>query len=81
MRTYSVLIGLFFVTFTINAQQADCHCEQTFQWVKTTFESNDAGFATVLKEKGTTMYNFIKLTASAPMIETTRESFNDLNAL
>lgn len=58
MRTYSVLIGLFFVTFTINAQQADCHCEQTFQWVKTTFESNDAGFATVLKEKGTTAYTY-----------------------
>ncbi len=44
---------LFTVTFSI-AQ--NCDCKSNFDWVKQTFEENDAGFEYALKEKGKQAY-------------------------
>jgi hypothetical protein len=48
------LIITFFTTFTAFAQ--DCNCEKNFQWVKNTFEVNDAGFQFVIDKKGQAEY-------------------------
>jgi hypothetical protein len=48
-------------TVTLFAQN-NCNCQGNFQWVKETFEKNDAGFAYGLQQKGTTAYE--KHTAS-----------------
>jgi hypothetical protein len=46
---------LFFAfPFFLNAQ--DCTCEDSFNWVKKTFEENDAGFAYGLEQKGEDAY-------------------------
>ncbi len=34
----------------------DCSCEDSFNWVKETFEKNDAGFKYILEKKGQTAY-------------------------
>lgn len=36
--------------------QQQCNCEENFNWVKQTFEENDAGFAYALEQKGTEAY-------------------------
>nr|WP_295871532.1 S41 family peptidase [uncultured Chitinophaga sp.] len=36
--------------------QKDCNCEGNFQWVKTTFEKNDAGFDYSVQQKGIAAY-------------------------
>lgn len=35
----------------------NCNCESNFQWVKKTFEENDAGFQYVIDKKGIDAYN------------------------
>lgn len=37
--------------------QKQCNCEENFNWVKQTFEENDAGFAYALEQKGRAAYN------------------------
>ncbi|GHV25281.1 hypothetical protein FACS1894176_03390 [Bacteroidia bacterium] len=53
------LILLFTLTLLIattsNAQ--DCNCEGNFEWVKKTFEENDAGFQYILDIKGRSAYD------------------------
>lgn len=34
----------------------NCNCESNYQWVKKTFEENDAGFQYIIDKKGTTAY-------------------------
>jgi hypothetical protein len=48
------LIITFFLSLTSFAQ--DCNCEKNFQWVKNTFEVNDAGFQFVIDKKGQEAY-------------------------
>ena len=48
------LIMLFGYLFPVAAQ--DCDCPSNFQWLRTTFEENDAGFAYALERKGDEAY-------------------------
>lgn len=43
-----------FMTFINFAQK--CNCKQEFEWIKTTFEKNDAGFQYVIDSKGKDEY-------------------------
>ena len=50
---------IFLVTAALcmlTAQGQECDCESTFNWVKKTFEENDAGFLYVLQNKGEEAY-------------------------
>lgn len=54
MKTKIILFLLLLSTITSYAQ--DCNCETNFEWVKKTFEENDAGFKYVLETKGEKAY-------------------------
>lgn len=47
------LFPLFLIT---NVQAQTCNCKESYQWVKKTFEENDAGYAYILKTKGQQAY-------------------------
>lgn len=47
---------LFTVLFFGIASAQNCNCESNFEWVKKTFEENDAGFEYVLEKKGEQAY-------------------------
>ncbi len=51
---YLQLFLFFFLSLFTQAQ--DCDCEKNFNWLKTTFEENDAGFAYALEQKGEQAY-------------------------
>ncbi len=36
----------------------DCNCSTAFQWLKKTFEENDAGFSYILSIKGQATYDY-----------------------
>lgn len=61
MKTLILLfIGISTFTYAQN-----CNCETNFDWVKKTFEENDAGFQYIIDKKGTDSYkihndNFLK---------------------
>jgi hypothetical protein len=42
-----------------NAQTTgqDCRCEESFEWLKSTFETNDAGFGYIVEKKGRAAYD------------------------
>ena len=52
---------LFFITvavvFAYPAKGQTCSCESNFEWVKKTFEENDAGFSYIIEKKGQRAYN------------------------
>ena len=52
---------LIFITVTIalaySAQGQTCNCESNFEWVKKTFEENDAGFQYIIDKKGQATYD------------------------
>jgi hypothetical protein len=50
-----VLALTLLISTTGNAQ--DCNCESNFEWVKKTFEENDAGFQYVIDSKGKAAYD------------------------
>ena len=50
----STLILLLFIPLLSFSQ--NCDCESNFNWMKTTFEENDAGFDYVIKQKGNDLY-------------------------
>lgn len=50
-----ILISILFITPFGYSQ--NCNCKDNFEWVKNTFEQNDAGFEYVLKTKGTQAYD------------------------
>lgn len=56
MKKIKTLILLFFGISTFSFAQ-NCNCESNFQWVKKTFEENDAGFQYIINKKGQTAYN------------------------
>jgi Peptidase family S41 len=47
---------LIILPFFSNAQSQNCNCELNFNWVKKTFEKNDAGYSYVLDSKGKLAY-------------------------
>ena len=48
------LFTLFSVSINIAAQK--CNCKEEFNWLKKTFETNDAGFQHVIDKKGENAY-------------------------
>ncbi|MDO4764162.1 MAG: S41 family peptidase [Flavobacteriaceae bacterium] len=55
MKSFKFIISLFLGIFTSSFGQ-DCTCESNFQWVKKTFEENDAGFQYIIDQKGKEAY-------------------------
>lgn len=51
-RSLSLIV--FVIPFILQAQT--CTCESNFNWMKQTFEENDAGFTYILEKKGQTAY-------------------------
>lgn len=54
-RILSSIILLLLLPTIITAQE--CDCSSSFQWLKKTFEANDAGFKIALQTKGKDAYN------------------------
>ncbi len=52
-RQFSLVTSLFLMT---GAGAQTCDCKKNYDWVKKTFEENDAGFSHVLKLKGEEAY-------------------------
>jgi len=50
-----ILISLFLLPFSLLSQE--CNCLNNFEWVKKTFEENDAGFEHIMAIKGETAYS------------------------
>ncbi|WP_343672048.1 S41 family peptidase [Chitinophaga sp.] len=51
----TILVPLF-VLLVAGAQAQQCNCKTSFEWVKKTFEENDAGYAHIVKLKGPEAY-------------------------
>lgn len=54
MKKY-IIIAMLLGTFSISNAQ-NCNCESNFEWVKKTFEDNDAGFEYYIEKKGEQAY-------------------------
>ncbi len=54
-----VLVLLLVSTISIKAYSQECDCTSTFEWLKSTFEQNDAGFEYYLKQKGEVNYTLL----------------------
>lgn len=67
------MVLLVFVSFFAAAQE--CNCTQNFEWVKNTFEHNDAGFAYIIEQKGEQAYADHNARILAKV--QSAESFND----
>jgi hypothetical protein len=55
MTKFKLLISISFLITNATYSQK-CTCESNFQWVKKTFEENDAGFAYYIDKKGNDAY-------------------------
>ena len=56
MKLNNVLLIIFFSILTTTIQAQNCDCTSTFDWVKKTFEENDAGYAYSISVKGKENY-------------------------
>ena len=54
MTKFKILLLSFFIS-TLSYGQ-NCNCQKNFEWVKKTFEENDAGFQYVIDKKGKQAY-------------------------
>jgi hypothetical protein len=52
----TTLFIILFLLFIVKISAQKCNCESNFEWVKKTFEANDAGFQYVLETKGAEAY-------------------------
>lgn len=55
MRFLIIISVAVVLSFSANGQT--CTCESNFEWVKKTFEKNDAGFQYIINKKGEAAYN------------------------
>jgi len=57
MNLKNIFLTLTFITLIpIVAYGQDCDCKSNFEWIKKTFEENDAGFQYILEKKGEQAY-------------------------
>ena len=56
MTLKNILFFLFIFKASTTFSQ-NCDCKATFEWVKETFENNDAGFQYIIDKKGEELYN------------------------
>ena len=54
-RNFIILAIVAVLAYPVNGQT--CNCESNFEWVKKTFEENDAGFQYIIDKKGQAAYN------------------------
>lgn len=52
----AVLISSLLTLTTTSVYAQNCDCTKNFEWVKKTFETNDAGFEYALKQKSNQAY-------------------------
>lgn len=50
------IICLIFITSSSFSFAQNCNCESNYQWVKETFEENDAGYQYIIDKKGISAY-------------------------
>ena len=55
MKFLITIAAIAVLTFSANGQ--NCTCESNFEWLKKTFEENDAGFRYILDKKGQAAYD------------------------
>lgn len=55
MLTIKTLFLIFISTSSFSYAQ-NCNCESNYQWVKKTFEENDAGYQYIIDKKGISDY-------------------------
>lgn len=60
----AVLISSLFTITTTSVYAQNCDCTKNYEWVKKTFEQNDAGFEYALKQKSTQAYEAHNTTIS-----------------
>ena len=53
MKLFTILVFLF----SISVYSQNCDCKSDFEWVKKTFEENDAGFQYIIHTKGNQSYD------------------------
>ena len=53
---FILFIVVIFI-FACTSNEKTCNCESNFDWVKKTFEENDAGFQHIIDKKGQEAYN------------------------
>jgi len=58
MRKSYILLWVV-LTISITAFGQECNCEQNFNWMRKTFEENDAGFQYIMDEKGRDAYDML----------------------
>jgi len=56
MKPAILYLASLLLCFPLLVSAQTCDCESNFEWVKKTFEENDAGFAYALENKGETAY-------------------------
>ena len=52
-----MLIAIATILFSCSHKEKTCSCESNFEWIKKTFEENDAGFQYIIDKKGQEVYN------------------------
>jgi C-terminal processing protease CtpA/Prc len=57
MAKRNLILIIVILTKTTLSLAQTCNCKANYEWVKATFEENDAGFQYVLKTKGEQAYN------------------------
>ncbi|MDR1985048.1 MAG: hypothetical protein LBQ28_09550 [Prevotellaceae bacterium] len=57
MKNKSILLLALILLISTISKAQDCNCESNFEWVKKTFEENDAGFQYIIDSKGKSAYD------------------------
>lgn len=57
MRFWFFIILSVFIANSVAGQVPDCNCKSNFEWMKKTFEENDAGFQYIIDQKGQAAYD------------------------
>lgn len=57
MRHIIFILLTVLITNTASSQSKDCNCKSNFEWMKKTFEENDAGFQYIIDKKGRAAYD------------------------
>lgn len=52
-----VILFVYLSCFTFNVSAQECDCLSNYNWMRKTFEENDAGFHYVIEQKGMDAYN------------------------
>jgi hypothetical protein len=58
MRLSFIAIFCFCILSSNSSHSQNCNCSSNFQWLKKTFEENDAGFKYHLSVKGWDFYDY-----------------------